>query len=162
MDKNLKNILDLINCTRYALNNDKTIFWNKEGLFADCKYLVYLVVLYLNELDPIYTDKSFTRFRLNIIAKRQLLDYDKTKTAEKIYTCLIKQKEVTAKKQENKTYLSITKKGMDLCEDRLEFLCEIIQNLKSLSQNGEISKGAYPINVPNGILRRISKISREI
>ena len=56
MDTEIKKLKDLIDCTQFALNNDRTKLWNKNGIFSNCTYLRYLTVLYWIQLNPISKD----------------------------------------------------------------------------------------------------------
>ncbi|MDH3765714.1 MAG: hypothetical protein OER82_07870 [Nitrosopumilus sp.] len=164
MNDDTERIENLIKYTRPALNNEKTV-WNKDGVFANCAYLRYMLVLYWVAINPIYVEKCLTIYSLNNAAKQHSLDFDKTKRAKIFYDDFIKRKEITFNTKDNITCYEITKKGMKLCEERLVFLSKIVKDLKDRyesDEEGKFSKGISISGIPKGILHKIQIISREI
>ena len=162
-DEKVKKLKHKINCTRFALNNDKTELWNKEGIFSGCVFLRYLAVLYWAQINPIFRDESFTIHELNKAAKQLYLNFVKDRRARPIYLDLVKRKEVLLEKKESVDYFSITKKGIKLCNDSLDILWETVSDLKEICKKDVFLLGSTPKpDIPKTILHKISIISRDI
>lgn len=99
--------------------------------FATARYAITLLAAIMNY--DIFSDhlikvrkETFCNFyRLEKIANRFHLQFDRTRIAEKIFEQLENKGEVKKLVKDNKTYITLTKKGKETTLRMLERLCEL-------------------------------------
>jgi predicted transcriptional regulator len=98
--------------------------------FGTARYAIALLAAIMIEIFSDHTisvgNEIFCNFyRLEKVANRLHLQFDRTRIAEKIFEQLEKKGEVKKLVKDNKTFITLTKKGKENCLKKLDQLCEL-------------------------------------
>jgi hypothetical protein len=93
----------------------------------------YVIILFAATTIKIFSEQTenikgsmyFNFYRLQKVASRLQLEFDRTKIARKIYSELQDKGEVATVIEENKTFVTLTEKGKQNCQEKLQELCEL-------------------------------------
>ena len=108
-------------------NNQKATF---SVQFKPARYVITLwaaLNLFSEQATQIERSPYFGFYGLKKIADVLALDYDRTKQAQKMYRILEAKGIVKITRKDNKTYITLTRKGVELCKSKLRFLKEMKQ-----------------------------------
>jgi hypothetical protein len=106
---------------------------------SDFRTSRYAIILLAALTHPLFEDhkiqienfKCFNYYRLGRVAKLLGLGFDRARTAEKIYRDLESKQKVRFFKQENQTFITFTKEGQKMSQDRLKRFQELDSYLRS-------------------------------
>lgn len=111
-------------------NNEKATF---SVQFKPTRYAITLwaaLNLFSEQATQIERSSYFGFYGLKKIADVLEIDYDRTKQAQKTYRILEAKGFVNITRKDNKTYITLTKKGVAFCKSKLRFLREMKQALE--------------------------------
>jgi hypothetical protein len=105
--------------------------------FRTSRYAIILLAalmspLFENNNIQIQNFKCFNYYRLERVAKLLGLGFDRARTAEKIYRDLESKHKVRFFKQENQTFITLTKQGQKMYQETLEQFQELDNYVKSI------------------------------